>query len=85
MRGSNAVGRWKLAVVIMLSVTAGLVVSSSYIFLSRATEDEFRKSVRQVTGQSGSDGNSESRLTARFSKTLSTATFDFSRTYPRIV
>ena len=42
---SLQVGRWKTLVAIMMILTGAVVVSSSYIFLSREEEDEFQTAV----------------------------------------
>jgi hypothetical protein len=46
--GQDSVGvsRWRAMVIIMISLTAALVITTTYIFLSREETDEFEKSVR---------------------------------------
>lgn len=46
--GQDSVGvsRWRTMVIIMLSLTAASVITSTYMFLSREVTDEFEKSVR---------------------------------------
>jgi hypothetical protein len=46
--GQDSVGvsRWRGMVVVMLLLTASLVITTTYIFLSREETDEFEKSVR---------------------------------------
>jgi hypothetical protein len=48
--GQDSVGvsRWRAMVILMLSLTAALVISTTYIFLSHEETDEFEKSVRCV-------------------------------------
>ena len=43
---SRVVGRWRACVVLMLVITAALVVSTTYLFLSSNEEAQFRKAVR---------------------------------------
>ena len=42
---TRVVGRWRTCVILMLLVTAALVVTSTYLFLSDNEEKEFQKSV----------------------------------------
>jgi hypothetical protein len=46
--GQDSVGvsRWRAMVILMISLTAALVITTTYIFLSREETDEFEKSVR---------------------------------------
>jgi hypothetical protein len=46
--GQDSVGvsRWRAMVILMISLTAALVITTTYIFLSREERDEFEKSVR---------------------------------------
>jgi hypothetical protein len=43
---SVGVSRWRAMVILMISLTAALVITTTYIFLSRQETDEFEKSVR---------------------------------------
>jgi hypothetical protein len=45
--GQDSVGvsRWRAMVILMLLLTAALVITSTYMFLSREETDEFEKSV----------------------------------------
>jgi hypothetical protein len=45
--GQESVGvqRWRRMVIVMLLLTAALVITSTYLFLSREETDEFEKSV----------------------------------------
>lgn len=42
---SVEVSRWKMMVIVMLFLTAALVITSTYLFLSSEEKDEFEKSV----------------------------------------
>jgi hypothetical protein len=46
--GQDSVGvsRWRAMVILMISLTAALVITTTYIFLSREETNEFEKSVR---------------------------------------
>jgi hypothetical protein len=45
-KDSVGVSRWRAMVILMISLTAALVITTTYIFLSREETDEFEKSVR---------------------------------------
>lgn len=45
-RMTKVVARWRTCVILMLFITAALVVTTTYVFLSDNEEKEFEKSVR---------------------------------------
>jgi hypothetical protein len=47
-RDSVGVSRWRAMVILMLTLTAALVISTTYVFLSHEETDEFEKSVRYI-------------------------------------
>jgi hypothetical protein len=47
---SVGVSRWRRMVILMLLLTAALVITSTYMFLSREETDEFEKSVSLMLG-----------------------------------